>query len=43
MDTRTFAENTTHDAEGRVVRVGDLADCEAQKISKEFKQEHYAS
>ena len=38
----TLSEPTTYDAEGRVVKVGEL-DPEAQQISNEFKHKHYAS
>ncbi len=36
----TFSEPTTYDAEGRVVKSGDL-DPEAQQISDEFKHSLY--
>ncbi|KAI9465345.1 hypothetical protein BJY52DRAFT_1388813, partial [Lactarius psammicola] len=36
----TLSEPTTYDAEGRVVKLGDL-DPEAQQISDEFKHKHY--
>jgi hypothetical protein len=36
----TFSEPTTYDAEGRVVKSGDL-DPEAQQISDEFKHSSY--
>ncbi|KAH9046797.1 hypothetical protein EDB84DRAFT_602457 [Lactarius hengduanensis] len=42
VQMNTLSEPTTYDAEGRVVKVGDL-DPEAQQISDEFKHTHCAS
>jgi hypothetical protein len=40
LQMNTFSEPTTYDAEGRVVKSGDL-DPEAQQISDEFKHSSY--
>jgi len=37
----TFSEPMTYDAEGRVVKPGDLEDPEAQQIGDEFKHSLY--
>jgi hypothetical protein len=37
---KTFSEPTTYDAEGRIVKPGEL-DPEAQQLSSEFK--HYST